>query len=430
MSDLADQTKLPEPAARELPEGAAFKRVIEARRRRGAIWRGIFFSSTVIGLIALVMLLFNVVNSSFGLVALQNEVNPATLAGGRPLETLSKDELVTILQDNVSKGLFNRLNRDQPFAERTQTDVLALVLERVVNQEIVDTWPLTESLFNRAEIEAQVARERQEAAEDDAEVTLEWRSWLDRDFLINPMSSEPAVAGVRTALLGSLWMILITIVIAFPIGVGAAVYLEEYATDNRFNRIIQTNISNLAGVPSIIYGMLGLAIFVRALEPITSGRIFGVENSNGRTILSAALTLALLILPLIIINGQEAIRAVPLSLRQASYALGATKWQTVWNHVLPNALVGIMTGTILAMSRAIGETAPLIVVGASTFIAVDPDGPFARFTALPIQIFNWTSQPNDQFRNIAAAAIIVLLIMLLTLNSIAILLRNRFGRSY
>lgn len=430
MSDLADQTQLNDSNVRSLPEGDSFKRIIEARRRRGKIWRSIFLSSTVVGLIALVLLLFNVVNASFGLVAVQSRVRPETLTGGRPLQELSKDELTVILQENVSAGLFRRFDREAPFAERSKESVLALVQERVVNLEVIDSWPLSESLFQRAAIEAQVAAAQQDAAEDQAEVTLEFRSWINRSFLTSPMSSQPVLSGVRTALLGSLWMIMITILVAFPIGVGAAIYLEEYATDNRFNRIIQTNISNLAGVPSIIYGMLGLAIFVRALEPITSGRIFGVEGSNGRTILSAALTLALLILPLIIINGQEAIRAVPLSLRQASYALGATKWQTVWNHVLPNALVGIMTGTILAMSRAIGETAPLIVVGASTFIAVDPDGPFSRFTALPIQIFNWTSQPSDQFRNIAASAIIVLLIMLLTLNSLAILLRNRFSRSY
>ena len=188
------------------------------------------------------------------------------------------------------------------------------------------------------------------------------------------MNSKPEFAGVRTAMLGSLWMIALTMLIAFPIGVGAAIYLEEYATDNWLNRMIRTNIYNLAGVPSIIYGMLGLAIFVRALECYTSGAFLGVTDSNGRTIISAALTMALLVLPLIIINGQEAIRAVPNSLRQASYGLGATKWQTVWNHVLPQAMPGILTGTILAMSRAIGETAPLIVVGASTFIVFDPTG--------------------------------------------------------
>jgi phosphate transport system permease protein len=207
--------------------------------------------------------------------------------------------------------------------------------------------------------------------------------------------------------------------------------LEEYADNNRFNRLIETNINNLAGVPSIIYGMLGLVIFVRALEILTSGKLFGAGDpttANGRTIVSAGLTLGLLILPLLIINAREAIRAVPGSLRQASYGLGATKWQTVWSHVLPGALPGILTGTILAISRAIGETAPLVVIGASTFIVVDPNGPFAKFTTLPIQIYQWTSRPQAEFRNLAAAAILVLLILLLSLNATAVLLRNRFSR--
>jgi phosphate transport system permease protein len=180
-------------------------------------------------------------------------------------------------------------------------------------------------------------------------------------------------------------------------------------------------------VPSIVYGLLGLAVFVRALESLTSGAALGVTDSNGRTILSAALTMALLILPIIIVNAQEAIKAVPDSFRQAAYGLGATKWQTVWSHVLPNALSGILTGSILAVSRAIGETAPLVVVGASTFITVDPQSIFSKFTALPIQIYNWTARPQEEFRAAAAAAIIVLLVLLLTLNATAILLRNRFA---
>jgi phosphate transport system permease protein len=178
--------------------------------------------------------------------------------------------------------------------------------------------------------------------------------------------------------------------------------------------------------------MLGLAIFVRALEQLTSGAVFGAvadsTTANGRTILSAGLTLGLLILPVIIINAQEAIKAVSGALRQASYGLGATRWQTVWHHVLPNALPGILTGTILSVSRAIGETAPLVVVGASTFITVDPAGPFSKFTTLPIQIFQWTSRPQDVFRNIAAAAILVLLALLLSLNATAVVLRNRYSR--
>ncbi|HNZ13741.1 MAG TPA: phosphate ABC transporter permease PstA, partial [Anaerolineaceae bacterium] len=214
-----------------------------------------------------------------------------------------------------------------------------------------------------------------------------------------------------------------------PVGVGAAIYLEEYAADNALNRVLKTNITNLAGVPSIIYGMLGLAIFVRALQSITSGALFGAADpagATGRTVLSAGLTLALLVLPLIIINAQEAIRTVPDSLRQASLGLGATKWQTIWHHVLPNAISGILTGAILAISRAIGETAPLVVVGAATFLNFDPNGPFSRFSTLPIQIYQWTSRAQGEFRNLAAAAILLLLVMLLSLNASAILLRNRF----
>jgi len=175
---------------------------------------------------------------------------------------------------------------------------------------------------------------------------------------------------------------------------------------------------------------LGLAIFVRVLEPFTSGHLFGVTDSNGRTILSAGLTMGVLVLPLIIINAQEAIKAVPDSLRQAAYGVGATKWQTVWHHVLPNAIAGILTGSILALSRALGETAPLIIVGASTFISIDPNSPFSKFTALPIQIYQWTTRAQSEFHAIAAGAIIVLLVLLLTLNATAILLRNRFQRKY
>jgi phosphate transport system permease protein len=217
------------------------------------------------------------------------------------------------------------------------------------------------------------------------------------------------------------------------VGVGSAIYLEEYANhENRFNQIVQTNINNLAGVPSIIYGMLGLAIFVRVMEPLTSGTLFGINDpttANGRTILAAGLTLGLLILPLIIINAQEAIRAVPSSLRQAGYGLGATQWQVIWSHVLPSAMPGVLTGTILAISRAIGETAPIVVVGAATFLTTDPSGPFSRFTTLPIQIYQWTARPQAEFRNLAAAAILVLLVMLLTLNATAVLLRNRFNQA-
>jgi phosphate transport system permease protein len=406
---------------KRLPTDEALRRNIAQRRRRGSVYRGLLFSSVAIALAVLGLLLFNITNEALGLVALEYEQHPDTLAD-RPFDALEPAQLIAILQEQVRPGLLRFLNSQTPLEDRSLEYLRRLVLELVAQQRVVASYPLVEALFNRAEIEADIR-------EDYPNAKIQFYSWINWNFITSSMSRTPELSGVRTAILGSLWMIGLTIIIAFPIGIGAAIYLEEYATANRLNRIIQTNINNLAGVPSIIYGLLGLAIFVRALGSLTSGQVFGIPNDNGRTILAASLTMALLILPLIIINAQEAIRAVPRSLRQASYALGATKWQTIWHHVLPVAFPGILTGNILAMSRAIGETAPLIVIGASTYITTDPSGPFSKFTVLPIQIYNWTSQPQETFRDSAAAAIIVLLITLLTLNSVAVFLRNHFRKS-
>lgn len=206
-------------------------------------------------------------------------------------------------------------------------------------------------------------------------------------------------------------------------------YLEEYADDNFINRIIEVNIRNLAGVPSIIYGMLGLALFVRALAPITSGEAFGTpSNVAGRTILSGALTLSILILPVIISASQEAIRAVPMPLREGSFGLGATKWQTVSKAVLPTALPGILTGAIIGLARAIGETAPLLIIGTATFTTAVPSGPFSSIAAMPTQIFSWIRESNLQFRNLAAGGIVLFLAVLLTMNATAIILRQRASR--
>ncbi len=398
---------------------------LPGRQKTGRIWQVLFQASTVVGIVALIALLATVINKSFGYVALENKVDPKTLAVNNiAVEELSKDELVRILKENISAGLYRRYETEKPFAERERDEVYLLIEEKVIEPEIIDTWLLNESLLQGRNI-------RSELAETNPEAVLVFRSWVNGQLLSNPQSSQPLTAGVRTAILGSLWTIAITILFAFPIGVGAAIYLEEYAKDNLVNRVIRMNINNLAGVPSIIYGMLGLAIFVRSLEPLTSGVLLGLAEpgtANGRTILSAGLTLGLLILPLLIINAQEAIRAVPKSLSQASFGLGATQWQTIWHHVIPNAMPGILTGTILAISRAIGETAPLVVVGAATFISFDPDGPFSKFTTLPIQIYQWTARPQAEFRNLAAGAILVLLILLLSLNASAILLRSRFQK--
>jgi len=402
-----------------------FDENLPTRHKISTVWRFIFRLSTIIAVIFLALLLYNITNQAFGYVAIENRVDPASLAVNEiPIEEMEKDVLIALLRENISSGLMRQLEREKPLSEHTRDEVYALVIEKVVRPEAVRTWLLTESLFQRNEIRAQMAQEYPQAE-------LTFKSWLSPQFLKVPQSSEALHAGIRTAILGSLWTVGITILVAFPLGVGAAIYLEEYAGNSWTNRVIQTNINNLAGVPSIIYGMLGLAIFVRSLETFTSGAALGFSDpttANGRTILSAGLTLALLVLPLIIINSQEAIRAVPGSLRQASYGVGATRWQTVWHHVLPSALPGILTGTILSISRAIGETAPLVVVGAATFIAFDPDSPFSKFTTLPIQIYQWTSRPQAEFRNLAAAAILALLVLLLSMNAIAILLRNRFHR--
>ncbi|HEX5941715.1 MAG TPA: phosphate ABC transporter permease PstA [Anaerolineales bacterium] len=400
---------------------------LNARNRKGAIWQVLFRASTVVGILALIALILNIVNSSFGYVAYEARVDPDTLAvDGTPIQKQSKEQLVALLQSTLSRGAYNKLENETPFAERTREEVYQLVVERIVRPKVVELWNLWPSLTQADEIRATLAQDHPDAE-------LDFVSWLTTDFVTRPQTSEALTSGVRTAILGSLWTILFTILLAFPIGVGAAVYLEEYASDNWLNRIIQTNINNLAGVPSIVYGILGLAIFVRAMETFTSGKMFGIVNltsANGRTVLSAGLTLGLLVLPLIIINAQEAIRAVPRSLRNASFGVGATKWQTVWSHVLPNAMPGILTGTILAISRAIGETAPLVVVGASTAISFDPNSPFSKFTTLPIQIYQWTSRPQDEFQSIAAAAILVLLVLLLSLNASAVVLRNRFSRRF
>ena len=249
------------------------------------------------------------------------------------------------------------------------------------------------------------------------EVLSDGLPWLDGQFLTSFDSRFAARAGIKAALYGTAYMMFFTILVSLPLGVMTAIYLEEYAADNRLTQFIQINVANLAGVPSIIYGLLGLTVFVRWMD-------------LGRSVLAGALTMALLVLPIIIVATREAIRAVPSGMRDASLALGATKWQTTWHHVLPYAIPGILTGNILAASRAIGETAPLITLGALTFVPFVPEDPLDRFTVLPIQIFNWTSKPQQEFHELAAAGIIVLLTVLLALNSVAIILRQRMRKRF
>jgi len=587
--------------ARYMPEEKAFFQSLEARHRRGRLGALFNYFSVTVAALALVALFVNVFNQAFATIGRVNTIEPATLTAGRPLDALNNDELALILAEHA-RGRLRVLIRNtisqvnihvftkstvveivgdpnvdpaiagellKSISPQQQASLLAkyadrdtlrnLVLEEVVEQQVIASFPLVDAIFNfdavKAEIEGPILADykRRERLEDAEVRVIRFHSWLHGKFLSAPMSSIPALAGVRSALIGSIGLMAVVVTVALPIGVGAAIYLEEYAHHGFINRLIETNVRNLAGVPSIIYGMLGLAIFVRALAPVTSGLIFHYNfdaptvdtvieriapafegaiaydgatirsdpevvdvarverlvdtfmfygspsltmtgnsdvremshalaealkipvdtllaradeaydievrgdyyrfdvaadaaisddafdalmaslvriNSfapNGRTLLSAGLTLVLLILPIIIINAQEAIRAVPYTIREASYGLGATRWQTIWNQVLPAALPGIMTGTILSVSRAVGETAPLIVVGAATFLVTDPTSPFSQFTAMPIQIYQWTARPQGQFADIAAAAIIVLLALMLTLNAAAIVLRNRYS---
>jgi len=247
------------------------------------------------------------------------------------------------------------------------------------------------------------------------QVSIDGFRWLDWQFIDSFPSRFPERAGIKSALVGTIWLICLVALISIPVGVSTALYLEEFAGKGKISKIIEVNIANLAGVPSIVYGILGLAIFVRfmALE---------------RSLVSGALTMSLLILPVIIIASREAIKTVPMSIRYAAYSLGATKWQTAWAHVLPASFPGIMTGVILALSRAIGETAPLIMIGALTFVAFLPEGPMDSFTALPIQIYNWVSRPQQEFHELAAAGIIILLTVLLMMNATAIYIRNKTER--
>ncbi|WP_121822506.1 phosphate ABC transporter permease PstA [Halostella salina] len=242
-------------------------------------------------------------------------------------------------------------------------------------------------------------------------------AWLDIGFLTSAHSRFPERAGIFPALVGSVMMMLVIALSAFPVGVGAAIYLEEYAPDNRITSLIEVNIGNLAGVPSVVYGLLGLAVFVR----------FGGLGSG--TVVVGGFTVGLLILPIVIISAQEAIRGVPDSMRQASYGMGATRWQTVRRVVLPEALPGILTGTILALGRAIGETAPLIMVGVATTVFSPPSGFFDRFSAMPMQIYSWVEYPSEAFQyGVMAAGVVTLLVILLAMNASAILIRNRYER--
>ncbi len=446
------------PAKRLVSAGEA--RRLAARTRMGRIFAVVTFVPVVLAVALVVTLLLDTLFDTFSwqIVEPSSSVSAQTFAwsaaplGGYQVVRLDLEaqgetpaDIAAFFNDPEELRLFNARNRielmwrtqDGPFrwvVTNSRDDgvadiglfgvngYLSGVRDDLAEQDAADLEPAAQILLTRLQA-ANLASWNPFANTGLLASTLTegqnlyLNPWLDFSFLTKNASRTPVVAGLSVALLGTLWVIGLVILFTLPTGVGAAIYLEEYASANRFSRLLEVNIRNLAGVPSIVYGILGLYLFVRLAN-------------IGPTILSAALTLSLLVLPVVIIAAREAIRAVPSTLRQASYGLGATKWQTVVSVVLPNSVGGIVTGVILAIARAIGETAPLLLVGAVGFIVFPPDGPFSRYTVIPSQIYNWIAENDPEFAHVASAGIIVLLVILFVLYGLAFYLRRRFERSW
>jgi phosphate transport system permease protein len=400
----------------------ARRAVIAARKARSTFWAGVALAATATAVIIMAVILYTVLDSTFGFVAVANTVEPADLVTGRDsLAEMTRTELLGTIEDRLSRGIVRRLESEVPLAQRSDDDLREVLQENLIKPEILETWTLTDSVFRRAEISAYL--------EANPGTRLVFRSWINAKFLTSHQSRVPEQSGIRAGVFGSMYIILIALVFSFPLGILAATYLQEYARPGLLTRVIEVNIQNLSSIPSVIYGLLGLTFFARYLSPITSGNVFGIDSTNGRTLLSAGLTLGLLVLPLVIINTQEAYRSIPATYRNACVAIGAPRWKTVSRRYLPYIVDRILTTVVLAISRIIGEIAPLIILGASTFIAVDPEGIFSKFTALPVEIFFWSSRPQTGFRNLAAAAILVLVVLTFTLNMFVIFFRDRFRES-
>jgi phosphate transport system permease protein len=379
---------------------------LKRRHNKARSFATLCWLATWFGVVLLAVLMFDVVSDAGGWVISRTPHDPRMFA------LLSENPTFAAQASEIDPGLMRKIeakirSREKSAERRGETllpaDKAEIRLEVIhgaasENPAYFEQFPMQSTFSQRLQVAGQICR----------------------DILWEFASRHASKAGYKSAIVGSLWLLLLTALLAVPVSVSAAVYMEEYALKNRFNRIIEVNISNLAGVPSIIYGILGLAVFVRGLN---------IEGWGlGNSLLAGSLTMALLSLPVIIIAAREAIKAVPDSIRQGAFALGATKWQVVRHHVLPAALPGVLTGVILALSRAIGETAPMIMIGALSYVAFVPRGPLDDFTVLPIQIYNWIAMPQEEFHLLAACGILILLIVLLAMNSLAIIIRDRAQR--
>ena len=392
-----------------------------ARKRRGAAFRVVTFIPVALAVILILALLADVALNSISWQVVEPRGSGQTFAwveGFRGFgiwdrvvrlelaaQGLSAQEVEALFADSDELRKFRARNRVELMWSANGQPWRWVVANSRDRRE--EDYGLFTGLWNRSAL--------LEGLEEGQNLYL--NPWLDLSFFRKNASRTPIMAGLVSALFGTLWVIGLVILISLPVGVGTAIYLEEYAPDNSYTRFLEVNLRNLAGVPSIVYGILGLSVFVRL------ARI-------GPTVLAAALTLSLLILPVVVIAAREAIRAVPDSLRQASYGLGATRWQTVSRVVLPNAVNGIVTGMILAVARAIGETAPLLLVGAAAFVPRLPDGPLSTYTVIPIQIFSWISENDPEFQHVASAGIITLLGVLFLLYAFAFVVRRRFERHW
>jgi phosphate transport system permease protein len=355
--------------------------------------------STSVGVIMLAMLLIDVATDSFGWVGSRIDRDPRMF-----LRMYEGNPQFAEQAQATDPGLFSKmeakLKSRERSAERDGRTLSAVDHEEIREDVLQSEYSRDEKYFEQFGM-VPTAGDR---------LAIGWA--IFSDFLTAFPSRHPSKAGIKSAIVGSIWLLALTALFAIPIGISAAVYLEEFAAKNRLNRFVEVNIANLAGVPSIVYGILGLAVFVRGAD-------------LGRSVLAGAATMSLLILPVIIIAAREALKAVPDSLRASAFALGGTRWQVTQHHVLPAALPGILTGVILAMSRAIGETAPMIMIGALSYVAFVPQGPMDDFTVLPIQIFNWIAMPQEEFHMLGACGILVLLTILLLMNATAIFIRHR-----
>lgn len=414
-----DRAPLPAPADRPERPDMLDLGGVEARRRRRRVraFEAAVFVPVLLALALLATLFFDVITDSFSwqVIAPHNSGRSFAFAEGFAfhrtwenvvrLELLAQgrtpEEVDALLADPEARRLFAARNRVELMPWVDGLPLRWLVTSS--RDDHVADLPLFEGVGRRRELLA--------SAEPGQVVLL--NAWLDWSFFLKNASRSPAMAGLLPALVGSLMLIALVILLAVPLGVGTAVYLEEYAGDTPFSRLVELNLSNLAGVPSVVYGILGLSVFVRLL-------------GLGPVILAGALTLTLLVVPVVVVAAREAIRSVPDSLRQAAYGLGATRSQVVFRVVLPGAVSGITTGVILAVARALGETAPLLVIGAAAFVPRPPAGPLSPFTAIPIQVYNWVSENDVEFTHVASAAIVVLLLVLGVLYSLAFYLRRRY----